>query len=168
MAQPLKESTIDQTTDHAGNMHDTPVATRPHEPSPEILPRTFGRYELRRLLGQGAMGAVYLAHDSQLDRLVALKIPQSPVQDQTAWRSRFLSKAPVRPPTLHHPNICPVFEVGEVGSKLYLTMAYIEGESLAARLQRGGSLPVVEAVELVRTIHRAMAEAHGAELFIVI
>ena len=38
------------------------------------------------------MGAVYLAHDSQLDRLVALKIPQSPVQDQTAWRSRFLSE----------------------------------------------------------------------------
>jgi len=128
-------------------------------PQDEDFPRPFGRYELRALLGRGGMGAVYLAHDPQLDRLVALKIPR-PVEDgPLAWRERFLAEARAAA-NLHHPNICPVFEVGEADSRPYLTMAYIEGETLAARLRRAGPPPIAEAIALVRTVARAMAEAH--------
>jgi hypothetical protein len=105
------------------------------------------------------MGAVYLAHDPQLDRLVALKIPRPVENDALVWRERFLAEARAAA-TLHHPNICPVFEVGEADSRPYLTMAYIEGETLAARLRRAGPPPIPEALALVRTVARAMAEAH--------
>src|SRR5262245_38670238 len=83
------------------------------------LPRTFGRYELRRLLGRGGMGRVYLAHDPHLDRLVALKMP-NPVQGVAAWRDRFLAEARAAA-TLTHPNVCPVYDVGEVDGQPSLT-----------------------------------------------
>src|SRR4051812_34003171 len=106
---------------------DTPSLSGTQEyrsPQDADFPRPFGRYELRRLLGRGGMGAVYLAHDPQLDRLVALKVPR-PVEDgPPVWRERFLAEARAAA-TLHHPNICPVFEVGEADSRPYLTMAYI-------------------------------------------
>src|SRR5262245_59119952 len=125
----------------------------------EPFPRPFGRYELRALLGQGGMGAVYLAHDPQLNRLVALKVPRPLGDDPGVWRRRFLDEARAAA-TLQHPNICPVFEVGEVDDQPYLTMAYIVGESLAARLKRVQALPVREAAHLVRALAAAMAEAH--------
>src|SRR5262245_16027781 len=98
---------------------DTPSlgGTQEFQAAPEEeFPRPFGRYELRTLLGQGGMGAVYLAHDSQLDRLVALKIPRPIEGNLRLWRERFLAEARAAA-TLHHPNICPVFEVGEADSR---------------------------------------------------
>jgi serine/threonine protein kinase len=160
MAHSVKEETLDQSTGRISiEDRDTPIVARTRTSTPEPLPRNFGRYELQRFLGKGAMGIVYLAHDSNLDRLVALKIPRPLDEDPTLWRERFLTEARAAA-TLHHPNICPVFEVGETDSQLYLTMAYIEGETLAQHLRRSGSLPIVQAVELVRNISRAMAEAH--------
>ena len=127
-------------------------------PRREVLPRKFGRYELRKLLGKGGMGAVYLAHEPDLDRMVALKIPRPLLEDSDEWRRRFLLEARAAA-TFQHPNICPVFEVGEIDSQPYLAMAYIEGETLEARLRRE---PVTEdtAVEMVSTVAQAMAEAH--------
>jgi serine/threonine protein kinase len=134
--------------------------TQEHRPVPqEVFPRPFGRYELRALLGRGGMGTVYLAHDPQLDRLIALKVPRLVGEEGDVWRLRFQVEARAAA-TLQHPNICPVHEVGEVDSQPYLTMAYIEGESLAARLKRSPLLPIREAVQLVHTLAGAMAEAH--------
>jgi serine/threonine protein kinase len=160
MSESLQQRALDQTTDTSvGNGRETPVDS-PMRPSPPLqLPRSFGRYELQRLLGHGAMGTVYLARDSQLDRLVALKIPRLQQDDAVAWRDRFLSEAKAAA-TLHHPNICPVFEVAEAESQLYLTMAYIEGETLAARLRHGGPLTPRHAAELIRKLSLAIAEAH--------
>src|SRR6266545_2948928 len=78
-----------------------PTAAPPAPEPDEALPRPFGRYELRRLLGRGGMGRVYLAHDPQLDRLVALKVP-TPVA-VAGWRERFLAEARAAA-TLNHAN----------------------------------------------------------------
>src|SRR5262249_28313774 len=130
----------------------------PPQPEPHF-PRPFGRYELRALLGRGGMGAVYLAHDPQLDRLVALKIPRPLGDEASGWRQRFQGEARAAA-TLQHPNICAVFEVGAVDSHPYLTMAYIEGERLAARLKKTKSMLIRAAVALVRTLAGAVNEAH--------
>ena len=143
--------------------HDPETVTDPAgppAPGPDPdLPRPFGRYELRRLLGRGGMGAVYLAHDPQLDRLVALKLPALGGADRDTLRERFLREARAAA-GLRHPNLCPVFDVGQVDDVPFLTMAYIEGTSLADFL-RGGRLPPVEvAAGWSRAIALAVDEAH--------
>lgn len=135
---------------------DHPTASEPAE----ILPCPFGRYELQKMLGRGGMGSVFLAVDRQLDRTVALKIPRPVTDGSNAWRARFATEAKAAA-TLSHPNICPVFDVGEVDGQPYLTMAFIDGETLAARLHRTGRLNPQEAVDLVRTVARAMAYRFG-------
>src|SRR5262245_7452778 len=157
---PTQSGPVEATSNEGGRRTLTLEGPPEHRPPPaEVFPRPFGRYELRTLLGRGGMGAVYLAHDPQLNRLVALKVPRPVGDDEGVWRQRFRDEARAAA-TLQHPHICPVFEVGEVDSQLYLTMAYIEGESLAARLKREQKLPIPEAVQLVRTLAGAMAEAH--------
>src|SRR5437763_1287171 len=80
--------------------------TQPAEDGLGPLPRMFGRYRLLRLLGRGGMGAVYLAHDTQLDRPVALKVPRFTSSDGRRARERFLREARYAA-TVLHPNLCP-------------------------------------------------------------
>jgi len=89
------------------------------------------RYQIVRLLGSGGMGTVYEARDSVLGRRVALKIPHAHHLIDPSHRRRFHreAKAAAR---VWHPNICPIFDIGEVDSTLYLTMAFIEGKPLGA------------------------------------
>src|SRR5262245_66430729 len=96
------------------------------------LPETFGRYRILRALGAGAMGSVYLARDSQLDRLVALKVPRLGGDDTPAPDDlkRFFQEARAAAALLH-PDLCPIFDVGQVDGTPYLTMAYLEGRPLA-------------------------------------
>src|SRR5438477_6400228 len=88
--------------------------------TPEHLPEQFGRYRILKKLGQGGMGAVYLAHDTQLDRQVALKVPQFTAADGPDALERFYREAKAAA-TIEHPNICPVHDVGEIGGVHYLT-----------------------------------------------
>ena len=88
---------------------------------PLNLPEQFGRYRIMRLLGQGGMGAVYLAHDTKLDRQVAIKVPFFGPADGPAAALRFEREAKAAA-TLDHPNLCPVHDVGEVDGIHYLTM----------------------------------------------
>src|SRR5262249_31728275 len=93
------------------------------------LPMSFGRYQVQKLLGAGGMGEVYLAHDTQLDRPVALKIPHFAGSEEPQVRERFLREARAAA-TIHHAHICPVHDVGEIDGILYMTMSFIEGRSL--------------------------------------
>jgi predicted Ser/Thr protein kinase len=118
----------------------------------------FGRYRILKKLGQGGMGAVYLAHDTQLDRKVALKVPHLTSTDPQVLR-RFLQEARAAA-TIEHPNICPVYDVGEVGGRHYVTLAYIEGQPLS-KLARGETrLPQAQVAALVRKLALALDEAH--------
>ena len=80
--------------------------------------QTFGRYEIIQMLGHGGMGAVYLAHDPLLNRKIALKTPTF-VTDKEAELKRFLRESQVIA-SLHHPNICPVYDFGMVGQTPFL------------------------------------------------
>jgi hypothetical protein len=104
------------------------------------------------------MGAVYLAHDTQLDRPVALKMPHFSAADGPQTVERFYREARAAA-TVRHPNVCPVYDVGEIDSVPYLTMAYIEGKALAefARLK---PLTPRQAALLVRKLALALQDAH--------
>jgi len=133
--------------------------TIPPRASAVELPRSFGRYRLEKVLGEGGMGTVYLATDTQLNRPVALKMPIHTGPGAKAARSRFLREAQAAA-ALHHPNICPIYDVGEVEGAPYLTMAFIAGEPLSRRISAAKPWPTAAAVELVRKLAQALQTAH--------
>jgi serine/threonine protein kinase len=106
------------------------------------------------------MGSVYLAEDTQLQRKVALKIPQIPDDDSGEWLGRFYREARAAA-TIHHSHLCPVYDVGEIDGIHFLTMAYIEGEPLSARIaQRREPWPVSDAAALLCKLALAMQVLH--------
>jgi TolB-like protein/predicted Ser/Thr protein kinase len=123
------------------------------------LPQQFGRYRIIRQIGRGGMGSVYLAHDTQLDRLVALKVPHFHADDGPQVVERFLREARAAA-TIDHPSICPVYDAGEIDGTHYVTMAYIDGRPLSDLIQRGRPLPPRSAAVLVRKLALALHEAH--------
>jgi eukaryotic-like serine/threonine-protein kinase len=118
------------------------------------------RYAIERLLGRGGMGAVYLARDLQLDRLVALKVLPAEFVSQTDLRARFLQETRTAA-SFSHPNIVPVFSIEDRDGLLAFSMGYVEGESLADLVKRAGPLSVREAVRMLQDVGYALAYAHG-------
>jgi WD40 repeat protein/tRNA A-37 threonylcarbamoyl transferase component Bud32 len=118
---------------------------------------TIGRFEVKQTLGSGAFGIVYRARDPQLDREVALKVPRPELIDDEGKRERFLREARAAA-TLRHPNICPVFEVGEADGYHYIVMAYIEGQPLSDLLKSSQKLTQRQASIVIRKL--ALADAH--------
>ena len=108
------------------------------------------------------MGSVYLAEDTQLGRRVALKVPDFGPHEAPEARKRFLAEARAAA-TLDHPSLCPVFDAGEIDGRLYLTMAYIQGQSLAALIGAEG-WPEGQAADLVGKLALAMQEAHAKKV----
>ncbi len=124
----------------------------------------FGRFKILYALGMGGHGVVFLAHDPQLDRLVALKVPRPEVIVQASMRKRFVAEGRAAA-MLTHPNIVSVFESGEVGSICYLVQDYIDGPSLAQWLQdRAEPVAPRVAAELVLRISEAVALAHSRQI----
>jgi tetratricopeptide (TPR) repeat protein len=124
--------------------------------APGDAPSRVGRYEVRRLLGRGGMGSVYLAHDPELDRPVALKVPQLAGPDA---EERFLREARAAA-ALSHPNLCPVYDVGRADGVLYLAMAYLPGPTLTEVIRQQGPLPPARSAAIAAAVARGMAEAH--------
>ena len=138
----------------------SPGLTPARSALPQDLPHHFGRYRLLQLLGQGGMGFIYLAEDTKLGRQVALKIPRFD-RDDSRQLERFQREARIAA-SLHHPNLCPVFDVGEINGVHFLTMPFLRGEALSARLRREGRLPQETAARYAARIARAMHTAHAA------
>ncbi len=118
----------------------------------------FGRYQILRVLGEGAMGSVYLAQDTVLERQVAIKVPKLDDSDSD-YLQRFYREARTMA-TLRHPHLCPVFDVGEIGGVHYFTMAYIEGGTLVDYLVAGESLPDRQVARLIAKTASALDAAH--------
>ena len=118
-----------------------------------------GRYDIVRELGAGGMAVVYLAHDLQHDRDVALKVIR-PEVGIAAGDERFHREIRLAA-RLVHPNILPLFDSGATDRRLWYTMPFIEGESLRARLDREKQLPIEEAIRITTEIAEALGHAHA-------
>ena len=120
----------------------------------------FGPYEIQSPLGAGGMGEVYKARDTRLDRTVAIKILPDTLSDDPQFRDRFEREARTIS-QLDHAHICALYDVGEERGTSFLVMQYLEGETLAARLEHG-ALPVSEALKIAIQIAGALDKAHRA------
>ena len=124
------------------------------------FPKEFGHFSIVRELGRGGFGVVFLAEDRSLRRQVALKVPRPEVLVTPEIRRRFLREAEAAS-RLDHPNIVPVFEVGEEGPICYIASAYCEGPTLAQWLREQTTpVPIRLASGLVAIVAAAVAHAH--------
>src|SRR5687768_592524 len=117
-----------------------------------------GAYEIVALLGAGGMGEVYKARDTRLERSVAIKVLPAALAGDPQFRERFEREARSIS-ALNHPNICTLYDVGREGDTEYLVMELLEGETLAARIQKG-PLPSTDALRIGIEIARALDKAH--------
>ncbi|HWM91179.1 MAG TPA: protein kinase [Thermoanaerobaculia bacterium] len=142
-----------------------PVPVRParSDPTPAddpLIGREVDHYRILGHVGIGGMGVVYKAEDSRLQRTVALKfLPPALTRDPVA-KARFLQEARTAS-ALDHPNICTVYDVGELDDdRLYLAMPAYDGETVKRKIERGGPLPVEEAVDIAKQAALGLAKAH--------
>jgi tetratricopeptide (TPR) repeat protein len=119
----------------------------------------LGPYEVASLLGEGGMGEVYLAHDSRLDRRVAIKLLPAHLAADPVARERLRREA-MAAAALDHPFICKVFEIGENARTLFIAMEHVSGETLQERL-RSGRVPLADTLRIAGEIAEALEEAHA-------
>jgi hypothetical protein len=121
--------------------------------------RTFGRYELRGILGEGGFAVVYRALDPSLDREVALKVLRPHLAADPEVRRRFIAEARAIA-RLRHPNIAIVYEVGQVSEQPFFSMELIEGRTLAQLVAPGQGLPLPQVAHIVAGLASAVDYLH--------
>jgi len=134
----------------------------------EFIGREFGNITLISLIGQGAMGAVFIGFQKSLKRKVAVKIYPKALPESSTMRLRFRDEAEIVA-VLNHPNIIPVFDMGETDDFLYIIMQLIEGEDLRLFIQRHllnplpsrRAISVTEALGIMIPVLEALSYAHG-------
>jgi len=128
-----------------------------HRSGPTELPPQFGRYRVKKKLGGGGMGTVYLVENTDLEREEALKVPHFGDGDDPELRARFLREAKSAA-KLDHPNLCPVYDAGVQDGIYYMTMRFLKGKLLAD--YTGKAQPARRAVEIVVKLAHALEAAH--------
>src|SRR5712671_4483683 len=118
----------------------------------------LGPYEILAPIGAGGMGEVYRARDTRLNRTVAIKVLPPHLADRSELRERFEREARTIA-SLNHPHICTLFDIGQQDGIDYLVMEYLEGETLAQRLQKG-PLPLEQVLQYAIEIADALDKAH--------
>ncbi len=139
-----------------------PTAAGEETPNPQYI----GRYRILGTLGAGGMGKVFKAHDPQLDRVVALKLPHfEGAPDKRQQRLQRFQREARTAAQVWHTNVCPLYDVGEQDGQPYVVMAYIEGRSLEDILQKQGRFEDVgKAIALVLQILDGLEAIHAAGL----
>jgi len=131
------------------------------KPLPARLAEALGdAYTIEGEIGRGGMGVVYRARDERLQRRVAIKVLPPELAFQQDIRERFTREAQTAA-RLSHPHIVPIHSVGEGQGLVYFVMGYVDGESVAARIRRRGSLPVEEARRIMMETADALSAAHA-------
>jgi len=117
------------------------------------------RYRILGLLGRGGMGEVYRADDLRLGQPVALKFLPAALSADPGRLAQFHNEVRTAR-QVSHPNVCRVYDIGEIEGQLFITMEYVDGEDLAALLRRIGRLPEDKAIEIARQICAGLSAAH--------
>jgi predicted Ser/Thr protein kinase len=170
-------------TDDAATIDYPPTATSPLPPRPpssssrtssrtsssaefllnegRFLPGRLiaGRYRIIALLGKGGMGEVYRADDLTLGQAVAMKFLPDEATNNEGLLERFRNEVRTAR-RVSHPNVCRVYDVGEVDGQTFFTMEYVDGEDLSSLLRRIGRLPPDKAIEIARQLCAGLAAAH--------
>jgi serine/threonine protein kinase/tetratricopeptide (TPR) repeat protein len=147
----------------AGAPSAGPDRSKSAPPGPNVFPEGMEigqRYKVKRLLGRGGMGAVYLVHDRELDRDVALKVIRTDIADDPETLERFKREIQLSH-VVTHKNVLRVYDLGEGAGIKFVTMQYVDGEDLASLIKREGKLPVTQIVSVFRQTCQALAEAHA-------
>jgi serine/threonine protein kinase/WD40 repeat protein len=123
-------------------------------------PHRIGRFELRRQLGKGGCGIVFLAYDPKLQREVALKLPRPEMLLNPDAKRRLIREA-LAAAEFDHPNLVPVYETGEIGPVCFIATAFCPGRTLAEWLDRQAfPVPIRQAARLVAIVAEAVQHAH--------
>src|SRR6266536_4474080 len=133
-----------------------------HWSGPLLLPTgtvLANRYEILQLLGEGGMGAVYKARDTELDRVIALKVIRPELASNPEILQRFKQEL-VLARQVTDRNIIRIFDLGEADGIRFITMEYVEGTSLYQVLQEQGKLPVKDAAEIIEQVLTGLKAAH--------
>ncbi len=118
----------------------------------------MGRYRIIGLIGRGGMGEVYRADDLRLGQPVALKFLPKALSEDSVRRERLYAEVRIAR-QISHPNICRVYDIGEIDGQHFLTMEFIDGEDLASLLQRIGHLHAAKALDVARQLCYGLAAA---------
>ncbi|MGH7293877.1 MAG: serine/threonine-protein kinase, partial [Polyangiaceae bacterium] len=119
------------------------------------------RYEILGLVGSGGMGTVYRARDSELDEIVALKLLRREVMDASGMLDRFRQEVKLARRVTHR-NVARTYDIGESSGEKFLTMEFVDGEALSARLAREGALQLDLVMEMAGGICAGLQAAHAA------
>jgi serine/threonine protein kinase len=119
-----------------------------------------GRYRILGLVGRGGMGEVYRAIDLKLNQQVALKFLPESTAGNPGLLERFHGEVRIAR-QVSHPNVCRVYDIGEVDGAAYISMEYVDGEDLGSLLRRIGRLPGDKAIEIARKLCAGLAAAHA-------
>lgn len=129
------------------------------------LPSAIGRYVIKRLLGSGAMGSVYLAEDPRIKRKVAVKVVKMDAMrsdaDRQEYMLRFQREAEISG-LLNHPGIVAIYDVGESALGPFLAMEYVPGEPLDHIIKSGSPLPISDKLRIAAGVAEALDHAHKA------
>lgn len=123
-----------------------------------MIGKTIGNYQIQEKIGAGGMGEVFRAHDTRLDRDVAVKVLPDSFAGDPERLSRFEREAKLLA-GLNHTNIGAIYGIEEADGARFLILELIDGEDLSKRLQRG-AIPVDEALEIASQIAEALEAAH--------
>jgi serine/threonine-protein kinase len=153
--EPTVAVSVTPTLEAAGSPASLPSASTPGR-------HVFaGRYEILGLVGSGGMGTVYRARDSELDEVVALKLLRREVMDQSGMLDRFRQEVKLARRVTHR-NVARTYDIGESEGDKFLTMEFVEGEALSARLTREGALPLDAVIAVADGICAGLQAAHAA------
>jgi serine/threonine-protein kinase len=131
--------------------------------SRSAAPQVIAGYRLRREVGRGGMGIVYLASQTHLRRDVALKLIRQELADDEPYRRRFEEESRLAA-AVAHPNVIPVIDAGSDDGLLFIAMQYVDGADLAALLRTMGRIPAASAARLTSQVAGALDAIHAREL----
>ena len=159
--QGTQSSTSDASTMVGGALPAGATPASSSSDSMRLQPGTVlaNRYEIVKILGEGGMGAVYKARDLELDREVALKVIRPELANNPEILQRFKQEL-ILARQVTDRNVIRIFDLGEAGKIKFITMEYVEGESLHQILKQRGKLDAVEAVDIMEQVVRGLAAVH--------